>query len=160
LFSKEEVKMAAIKGSQVKAILNKKGFNTKLIKVTTERSFIKVKVLDWSISLKDIEDALKHLNTVENISNDMDSIYIGDTLVVGYDYNKIPELMLDVVSKEIDKRCDFDPLNFQSIHCLATDLSKNEMISHIDISSLKILIKEASYRKIKNNPKTVVSFVQ
>jgi hypothetical protein len=114
-------------------------------------------VSDWSISLKDIEDALKHLNTVENISNDLDPIYIGDTLIVEYDYKKIPESMLDIVLREIEKRYDFDPFNFQSVHCLATDLAKNKMLSHIDISSLKILIKEVSYRKI--NPKTVVSFV-
>jgi hypothetical protein len=135
--------MAAIKGIQIKSILKRKGFDTKFIKVTTERSFIKVKVSDWSISLKDIEDALKHLNTVENISNDLDPIYIGDTVVISYESKSIPKWMLEEVAKEIEKRPDFNINNFASVERLALDLLENDKLKHLGRYNLKELIKES-----------------
>jgi hypothetical protein len=135
--------MAAVRGNQVKSILKRKGFNTRSIRVTTERSFIKVNVSDWSISLKNIEDALKDLNTVENISNDLDPIYIGDTVVISYESKSIPKWMLEEVTKEIEKRPEFDINNFASVERLALDLLENDKLKHLGRYNLKELIKES-----------------
>jgi hypothetical protein len=100
-------------------------------------------VSDWSISLKDIEDALKHLNTVENISNDLDPIYIGDTVVISYESKSIPKWMLEEVAKEIEKRPDFNINNFASVERLALDLLENDKLKHLGRYNLKELIKES-----------------
>jgi plastocyanin domain-containing protein len=105
-YSDKEEDMAAVKGNQVKAILKKKGFDTKYIRVTTERSFINVKISDLSISIDSVKSALSDLHTVKNVSKDLDPMYEGDVVIVEYDY-KAAESM----KKEIIEKCSQDKVN-------------------------------------------------
>jgi hypothetical protein len=123
--------MTTLKGNEVKAILKKAGFDTRSIKVTTKRSFYHVTLSDWNMSSSKICEALKHLNTVENISHDLDPIYSGDTVCVTYNTKTISEDLKAAIRQEIQRRPQFSVYDFKEVQLMARDLLALPNFAHL-----------------------------
>ena len=103
--------------NEIKALLKQNGINTKLVRVSQERSTINVKLLSYEVDRVKVETLLSDLNTVKNVSHDWDPIYIGTSVNVSYRAEVNDELKAVILAglKDMDASTFRSVLNYGDV---------------------------------------------